>query len=61
VLWGLQQIGLFDAAGTQVGVIDLTETDQDGQIELPAEAGDRSGPWHLALAAMNARIFAPPL
>jgi hypothetical protein len=58
---GLQQIGLFDATGAQVGVIDLTQTGQTEQIELPAEAGDRSGPWHLALAAMNARIFSPPL
>lgn len=58
---GIQQIRLHDAAGAQVGVIDLTRRGQTEELEVAADTGDRSGPWSLALAAMNARIFSSAL
>ena len=58
---GIQQIALHDAAGEQVGVIDVAQSGPDFSLTVPAETGDRSGPWRLTLAIMDARIVSPAI
>jgi len=56
---GIQQISLIDAVGAQVGIIDLQRREETRKIDIAADVGDRSGPWHLTLAAMNVQFTLP--
>jgi hypothetical protein len=58
---GRQQIGLFDASGVRVGTLNLQERGKAKWIEVRADTGDRSGPWHVSLAAMNVRVVSPAI
>lgn len=56
---GRQEMPLFDAAGEQLHLFDITTTGEWKEFEVTEDLGDRSGPWYFECSAMNIRCDIP--
>ncbi|MFO7948676.1 MAG: BNR-4 repeat-containing protein [Armatimonadota bacterium] len=52
---GRQQMPLSDASGKRLKTFDMSTTGEWQELEVPADLGDRSGPWYFECEKMDIR------